>query len=107
VYLAHLDDPRLPERLVQSLSAELRTSVLSELAANRQAGVAVYEFADEGVRTIAVPVFDGDAVCATLAVVGIAAVIPEGIDSEPAAAVIAAGRALSDVVSGRTGQAEA
>lgn len=105
VYLAHLDDPRLQERLVQGLPAEPRASLLASLDATRTAGVVVYEFADAGVRTIAVPVFDGGAVCATLAVVGIASLVPEGADSEPATAVIAAGRALSDLVSGKTGEA--
>jgi DNA-binding IclR family transcriptional regulator len=71
----------------------------AELAAVRESRVGVRYWPDDGIRALAVPVFDaGGLVVATLGVVGIAQFVPEEIDSPVARALLRGADTIKNIL---------
>lgn len=87
---------------VERLSAEsvVDRRLLEELAAIRDAGIAVNTPERHGVRTIAAPVFSEDSIVAVLAIVGTTATVPGEVHSGPAALLKQTAAELSDQFGG-------
>lgn len=94
VFLAYLRDRRIVERLLDMVP-DRRELLEEEIGQTRAAGVVVINRVVEGLRTVAVPVFDGRNVVASLAVIGTTSAIPEDPAGGQARAVIQAGERLS------------
>jgi DNA-binding IclR family transcriptional regulator len=95
-FLGHLPDRTLVARLLGQLSALQRQHLERQVEAGRRTGVAVNSRVVEGIRALAAPVFDQDAlICATLAVVGTVAAIPDDPTSGIAQALVQTARELS------------
>ncbi|MEV7982701.1 MULTISPECIES: IclR family transcriptional regulator [Streptomyces] len=92
VFLAFLPPEQVPAlpRAVRR-SAELN----DELDAIRKHGLSVNSPTVNGVRTIAAPIFDGDKISGTLAIVGTTATVPDDVASPMAQALVETARALS------------
>ncbi|MDQ1050927.1 IclR family transcriptional regulator [Streptomyces sp. V4I2] len=87
----------LPPDQVPTLPRSVRKSseLTEELTAIRQHGLSVNSPAINGVRTIAAPIFEGDTISGTLAVVGTTATVPDDVKSPMAQALLETTRALS------------
>ncbi|WAU81166.1 IclR family transcriptional regulator [Streptomyces sp. Qhu-G9] len=87
----------LPPDQVPPLPRSVRMSaeLADELAAIRHHGLSVNSPAVNGVRTIAAPIFDGDKISGTLAVVGTTATVPDDVKAPMAQALLETARALS------------
>jgi DNA-binding IclR family transcriptional regulator len=87
----------LPPEQVPALPRSVRKSseLTEELDAIRRHGLSVNSPAVNGVRTIAAPIFEGDEISGTLAVVGTTATVPDDVDSPMAKALLETTRALS------------
>lgn len=92
VFCAYLPAEQVPglHRLLRQ-SPELR----EELAAIRARGVSVHAPAEDGVRTIAAPVFEGGCIVATVAIVGTTVGVPAQPDSPAAKALRATAEELT------------
>lgn len=66
-----------------------------ELEAIRQHGLSVNSPTVNGVRTVAAPIFEGDKISGTLAIVGTTATVPDDVTSPMAQALLETARALS------------
>jgi DNA-binding IclR family transcriptional regulator len=92
VFCAFLADDQVP-----GLAKMLRRTpeLREELASIRAHGVSVNSPAVNGVRTIAAPIFEGDAIIAAMAIVGTTVSVPDDIESPMATALVETTRALS------------
>jgi DNA-binding IclR family transcriptional regulator len=87
----------LAEDEVPGLGSHLRRNpeLRQELAAIRAAGISVNSPIDNGVRTIAAPVFQDSRVVATMAIVGTTAAVRDETGSPPAQALLRVSQALT------------
>jgi DNA-binding IclR family transcriptional regulator len=86
----------LPPEQVPTLPRSVRKSELSEeLEAIRQHGLSVNSPTVNGVRTVAAPIFEGDKISGTLAIVGTTATVSDDVKSPMAQALLETARALS------------
>jgi DNA-binding IclR family transcriptional regulator len=87
VYMAFSQDASLPGRLLASLSDAHRRQVMEQIEAVRRDGFAINSQVVQGIRAIAMPVFNGHGdVCATVAMIGTVTGIPD----DPGAGVLLA-----------------
>jgi DNA-binding IclR family transcriptional regulator len=100
VFLAFLPPDEVPAR-----PRNLRKSseLTEELEAIRRDGLSVNSPAVNGVRTIAAPIFEGDTISGTLAVVGTTVSVPDDVNSPMAQALLETARALSQRLGNSTG----
>lgn len=94
IFMAYLHDRRMVERLL-AMVPDQRERIEAEVAQTQQDGVVVVNRIVEGLRTLAVPVFDSGNVVAALAVIGTTSSIPEEPAGGLAEAVIRSGERLS------------
>ncbi|MFF7867946.1 IclR family transcriptional regulator [Streptomyces qaidamensis] len=86
----------LPPEQVPTLPRSVRKSELSEeLEAIRQHGLSVNSPTVNGVRTVAAPIFEGEKISGTLAIVGTTATVSDDVKSPMAQALLETARALS------------
>ena len=87
----------LPEGEVSGLRRALRRdpALSAELQRIRRTRIAVTSAVEAGIRAIAAPVFQGDRVMATVAIVGTSASVPESRSSPMAKALLATAAQLS------------
>ncbi|WDV55498.1 IclR family transcriptional regulator [Streptomyces coeruleorubidus] len=86
----------LPPEQVPTLPRAVRKSELAEeLEAIRQHGLSVNSPTVNGVRTVAAPIFEGDTISGTLAIVGTTATVSDDVKSPMAQALLETARALS------------
>ncbi|MEU6536902.1 IclR family transcriptional regulator [Streptomyces sp. NPDC047000] len=88
-FLAPEQVPALPRAVRRS--AEFN----EELEAIRKHGLSVNSPIVNGVRTIAAPIFEGDKISGTLAIVGTTATVPDDVSTPMAQALLETARALS------------
>lgn len=90
----------LAEDEVEGLSALLRKSpaLRADLEAIRSAGISLNAPVDNGVRTLAAPVFQDTNIVATMAIVGTTASISDRAGSPAARALLRAAHALSETL---------
>jgi IclR family pca regulon transcriptional regulator len=95
----------LPEDDVDGLSAILKKSpdLRAELETIRKAGISLNSPVENGVRTLAAPVFQDSRIVATMAIVGTTASISERVGSPAARALGRAARALSETLGSSPG----
>ncbi|MEU9335439.1 IclR family transcriptional regulator [Streptomyces sp. NPDC048290] len=92
VFLAFLP----PEQVPSLPRAARRTAGLTEeLEAIREHGLSVNSPTVNGVRTIAAPIFEGDKISGTLAIVGTTATVPDDVASPMAQQLLETARSLS------------
>ena len=94
VFMAYLRDRRMVERLL-AMVPDQREQLEAEIAQTEKDGVVVVNRIVDGLRTLAVPVFDSGNVVAALAVIGTTSSIPEEPVGGLAEAVIRSGERLS------------
>ena len=94
VFMAYLRDRRIVERLL-AMVPDQREQLETEIAQTEKDGVVVVNRIVDGLRTLAVPVFDSGNVVAALAVIGTTSSIPEEPVGGLAEAVIRSGARLS------------
>lgn len=94
IFMAYLRDRRMVERLL-AMVPDQRDQLEAEVAQTQKDGVVVVNRIVEGLRTLAVPVFDSGNVVAALAVIGTTSSIPEEPVGGLADAVMRAGERLS------------
>lgn len=100
VFLAHLSDRALVERLLDELPDLTRRQITDGMERARATGVAENDLVTQGIRAVAAPVFDSlGEVRATVALVGTSESIPAGPESASARAL----RATADQISHRLG----
>ncbi len=87
IFLAWHRDANALRRLLDQLPPAPRAELMREVEAVRRRKVAISAHVIEGIRTVAVPVFDHETVAATLAFVGTTAAIPADPNSGLAAAL--------------------
>jgi DNA-binding IclR family transcriptional regulator len=86
----------LPPEQVPTLPRSVRKSELNEeLEAIRKHGLSVNSPTVNGVRTVAAPIFEGDTISGTLAIVGTTATVSDDVKSPMAQALLETARALS------------
>ncbi|MFF9807973.1 IclR family transcriptional regulator [Streptomyces coeruleorubidus] len=86
----------LPPEQVPTLPRSVRKSELTvELEAIREHGLSVNSPTVNGVRTVAAPIFEGDKISGTLAIVGTTATVSDDVKSPMAQALLETARALS------------
>ncbi|MFH8658188.1 IclR family transcriptional regulator [Streptomyces afghaniensis] len=86
----------LPPEQVPTLPRSVRKSELNEeLEAIRKHGLSVNSPTVNGVRTVAAPIFEGDKISGTLAIVGTTATVSDDVKSPMAQALLETARALS------------
>jgi DNA-binding IclR family transcriptional regulator len=86
----------LPPEQVPTLPRSVRKSELNEeLEAIRKHGLSVNSPTVNGVRTVAAPIFEGDKISGTLAIVGTTATVSDDVTSPMAQALLETARALS------------
>ncbi|MFF6879189.1 IclR family transcriptional regulator [Streptomyces sp. NPDC012474] len=86
----------LPPEQVPTLPRSVRKSELNEeLEAIRKHGLSVNSPTVNGVRTVAAPIFEGDKISGTLAIVGTTATVDDDVTSPMAQALLETARALS------------
>ncbi|WP_344952984.1 IclR family transcriptional regulator [Actinomadura miaoliensis] len=92
VFCAHLPADQVP-----GLTRILRRSpdLAEELDRIREHGLSVNSPSENGVHTIAAPVFEGDTIIAAMAIVGTTVSVPRDTDSPMARALLETTRALS------------
>lgn len=95
IFLAWHRDTNAVRRLLDQLAPAPRAELLREVEEVRRRKVAISAHVVEGIRTVAVPVFDHETVPATLAFVGTTAAIPADPNSGLAAALREASAQLS------------
>lgn len=95
IFLAWHRDASATRRLLEQLAPGPRAELMREVEAARRRKVAISAHVIEGIRTVAVPVFDHEAVAATLAFVGTTAAIPADPNSGLVAALREAAAQLS------------
>lgn len=90
----------LPEEDVEGLHAILAKSpeLRAELETIRGAGISLNSPVENGVRTLAAPVFQDSRIVATMAIVGTTASISERIGSPAARALLRAAQALTETL---------
>lgn len=76
VFLAFLPDQLTADRLLGTLPADQRMHVREQIAGIRERGLTEPILNARGISVIAAPVFDKSAICATLAFVGTAHLLP-------------------------------
>lgn len=95
IFLAWHRDANAVRRLLDQLAPAPRAELMREVDAVRRRKVAISAQVIDGIRTVAVPVFDHETVAATLAFVGTTAAIPADPNSGLAAALREAAAQLS------------
>ncbi|MGN9759676.1 IclR family transcriptional regulator [Streptomyces sp. SD31] len=87
----------LPPEQVPTLPRSVRKSaeLTAELEAIRKHGLSVNSPTVNGVRTVAAPIFEGDKISGTLAIVGTTATVSDDVKSPMAQALLETARALS------------
>lgn len=86
----------LPPEQVPTLPRSVRKSELKEeLEAIRKHGLSVNSPTVNGVRTVAAPIFEGDTISGTLAIVGTTATVTDDVTSPMAQALLETAQALS------------
>ena len=99
LFMAWPRDPAAAQRLADQLSPAHRAELLREIESARRSKVAISAQVVEGIRTVAVPVFDHEAVAATLGIVGTSASIP----ADPSSRLVAALRQAAEQLSRELG----
>jgi DNA-binding IclR family transcriptional regulator len=103
VYLAFLPDQLTADRLLGTLPADQRMHVREQIAGIRERGMSEPILNARGISVIAAPVFDKAAICATLAFVGTAHLLPtDGSARESALLADAAARVTAEMGGGAT-----
>jgi DNA-binding IclR family transcriptional regulator len=98
VFLAFLPDQLTADRLLGTLPADQRMHVREQIAAIRGRGLTEPILNARGISVIAAPVFDKSSICATLAFVGTAHLLPpEGSARESALLAAAATRVTAEM----------
>lgn len=95
IFMAWHRDPPTVRRLLEHFAPAQRAEVMREIESVRQRKVAISAQVVDGIRTVAVPVFDHETVAATLGFVGTTAGIPADSDSGLVAALKEAAAQLS------------
>jgi DNA-binding IclR family transcriptional regulator len=93
-FLAFMRDRRVVERLL-AMVPDRREQLEKEIAQTQAEGAVVVNRIVEGLRTLAVPVFDARNVVASLAIIGTQSAIADDVTGGQAKAVLAAGERLS------------
>jgi DNA-binding IclR family transcriptional regulator len=101
IFMAWHRDAAAVRRLLEHLAPAQRAELVREIESVRQRGVAISAQVVDGIRTVAVPVFDHEAVAATLAFVGTTA----GIPADPSSGLVAALREAAAQLSRELGYA--
>jgi DNA-binding IclR family transcriptional regulator len=98
VFLAFLPDQLTADRLLGTLPADQRMHVREQIAAIRERHMSAPILNARGISVIAAPVFDASSICATLAFVGTAHLLPpEGSSRETALLAAAAARVTAEM----------
>ncbi|WP_197946200.1 IclR family transcriptional regulator [Phytohabitans suffuscus] len=100
VFLAYRRDQLQVDRLLGNLAAADQTRIRGQIEAIRRSGVAVLRSASRGITAIAVPVFNEYGICATVALLGISALVSAEERSPQLLALRAAGDALTAELGG-------
>lgn len=96
VFLAHLADRELVDRLIYDLPEITRREVTAEIGRSRTTGIAENTVITQGIRAVAAPVFGSlGEIRATVALVGTSDSIPAGSDSKLARALANAAGEIS------------
>lgn len=96
VFLAHHPDQAMAGRLLAHLPDFHRRELERGIEEVRRSGVWINSRVAEGIRAVAVPVFDHEIICSTLALVGTLASIPADLDSGLVQALKATAQRLSE-----------
>ncbi len=97
VFLAYLPDGALVQRLLAQFPPDVRAEIEGQIEEVRRQGLAISSRVIEGIRAIAVPVFDEQGtIAATMAFVGTTAALPESPDSSYARLLLATAQELSE-----------
>jgi DNA-binding IclR family transcriptional regulator len=96
IFLAYHPDQAQAERLLTQLPETQRRELARGIEQVRRSGVWVNSRVAEGIRAVAVPVFDHEIICSTLALVGTLASIPSDLDSGLVQALKATAQRLSE-----------
>lgn len=99
LFLAHMPDQMLAQRLYASLPANSQRAVGEMIAQARSEGLIARTFKD-GISSIAAPVFGADGAHATIALIHTAAMLPADTRSLPAVRLRAAAAQLSHELGG-------
>jgi DNA-binding IclR family transcriptional regulator len=99
LFLAHMPDQLLAQRLYASLPADSQRDVGEMIAQARSEGLIARTFED-GISSIAAPVFGADGANATIALIHTAAMLPPDTRSLPATRLRAAAAQLSEELGG-------
>ncbi|GAB3462700.1 IclR family transcriptional regulator [Actinophytocola sediminis] len=103
VFLAFLPDQLAADRLLGTLPADQRMHVREQIDGIRDRGLTEPIINARGISVIAAPVFDKSAICATLAFVGTAHLLPpDGSVKETALLAEAAARVTAEMGGGTT-----
>ena len=101
IFMAWHRDTAAVRRLLEHLAPAQRAELTREIESVRQHGVAISAQVVDGIRTVAVPVFDHETVAATLGFVGTTA----GISADPNSGLVAALREAAAQLSRELGYA--
>ena len=101
IFLAWHRDPATVRRLLEPLTPAQRANLMREIEDVRRQQLAISAHVVEGIRTVAVPVFDHETVAATLGFVGTTA----GISADPDSGLVAALREAAAQLSSELGYA--
>ncbi len=101
IFLAWHRDPAAVRRLLEPLTPAQRANLMREIEDVRRQQLAISAHVVEGIRTVAVPVFDHETVAATLGFVGTTA----GISADPNSGLVAALREAAAQLSSELGYA--
>jgi DNA-binding IclR family transcriptional regulator len=103
LYMAHSDDPLATRRLLVSLPAAAERDIVARIEAATAAGIAMKSF-DDGITSIAAPVFGASGISATIALVHTSAMLPMNPDSVEVARLREVARELSLELGGNVAQ---
>jgi DNA-binding IclR family transcriptional regulator len=101
IFMAWHRDSAAVRSLLDHLAPAQRAELMREIESVRQHGVAISAQVVDGIRTVAVPVFDHETVAATLGFVGTTA----GISADPSSGLVAALREAAAQLSRELGYA--
>jgi DNA-binding IclR family transcriptional regulator len=94
LYMAHSNDPLAVRRLLASLPSETEREIVGRIEAAAASGLAMKSF-DDGITSIAAPVFGTNGISATIALVHTSAMLPLNPDSVEVARLIETAHELS------------
>jgi DNA-binding IclR family transcriptional regulator len=106
VFLAFLPDQLTADRLLGTLPADQRIDVREQIAAIRERGMTEPILNARGISVLAAPVFGKAAICATLAFVGTAHLLPVDGSARASALLAEAAARVTVAMGGRTTASE-